>query len=261
MKDVDNKLLDDSMSTVQKVTMVQSLFRMNQSKQQYHARVKKEERQSFPRSTRGEDPAKMAQGKSSKNDDNKQKKVYTPAEVTDEPEEGTAGQGKSSGCPCSNESFGKEVGPPDINIDDDATEIRDVTNARGGATEDDGRDSDVIIGSEIQNIIIARNGAADDGGENHDVINGSYIQKLFEQDEQRFHQKKEEMNAAFEDYDNGTAKWKEGIDLMIELESARWENVIDFMIELELSYYKPRNEISEDDNETEEDVGNVSSLT
>ena len=89
------------------------MFRMNQSKQQYRARVTEEKRQIFPRSTRGEDPAEMAQGKSTKNDDNKQKKVDTPAEVTNEPEEGTAGEGKSFGCPYPDKSLGKEVEPPD----------------------------------------------------------------------------------------------------------------------------------------------------
>ena len=64
------------------------------------------------------------------------------------------------------------------------------------------------------------------------------------------------MNEAFKDHDNGITKWKEGMDRMIKSESARWKNVIDFAIELELSYCKPRNET-----ETEEDGGNVSSLT
>ena len=49
-----------------------------------------------------------------------------------------------------------DVEPPDSNTDDDVTEMRggnengDVTNVRGGATEDDGRENDVIIGSEIK---------------------------------------------------------------------------------------------------------------
>ena len=150
--------------------------------------------------------------------------------------------------------------PPDINTDDDVTEMRsgnengDVTNARGGATEDDGRENDVIIGSENQIINIARNGKADDGGGNLDVINGSYVQKLFEQDELIFHQKREEMKRAFREYDKGTAKWEEEIDRTMEVESKRWENIIHFMIELELFDDKTRYE-------TDEEVGNVSSLT
>ena len=62
------------------------------------------------------------------------------------------------------------------------------------------------------------------------------------------------MKRAFREYDKGTAKWEEEIDRTMEVESERWENIRHFMIELELFDYKPRYE-------TDEEVGNVSSLT
>ena len=64
--------------------------------------------------TRGEDPVKMSHNASSTDDDNKQlqAEMHTPAEVTDAPQKGTAGQGRQFECPYPTEPLGKEK-PPD----------------------------------------------------------------------------------------------------------------------------------------------------
>ena len=71
--------------------------------------------------------AGMAQEANSSND-NKQKKLHTPAEVTDVPDEGAVGQGMESECPSPAGASGKEDEPPDNRVDG-VTKMRD-----GGGT-------------------------------------------------------------------------------------------------------------------------------
>lgn len=73
--------------------------------------------------TREGPPVEMAQEANSSND-SKQKKLHTPAEVTDVPDEGAVGQGMESECPGPESALGQEDEPPD-NRGDGVTKMRD----------------------------------------------------------------------------------------------------------------------------------------
>ena len=66
----------------------------------------------------------MAQEATSSND-SKQKKLHTPEEVMDVPDEGAVGQGMESECPGTERALGQEDEPPDISRGDDVTKMRD----------------------------------------------------------------------------------------------------------------------------------------
>ena len=139
-----------------------------------------------------------AQDTSSSDEDNKQTqtKMHTPAEVTDEPEEGTAGQGKRFGCPYLSKPLGEEIEPPD-------SENHDVSN--GGGNHD---------------VINARGSVTEGNGENHGVI-----QKLVEQFEQRFDQQGEKLTAAFEAHDKRAAHLNKEIVFMVESELSYYKSI------------------------------------